>query len=307
MNALKSGLGALAAITGLVVACAGSDGNGTGGAGPEPDGGLGSTSSSSGATSGSSSTSSGSSAQGDSGVDSSAPSTDVDKDGLDDALEDAWAKSYLPFLSIHPSDTCTTHGILVRVAPHPSEAGRVMMWVDVLWDKDCGANGHDGDDEMFGVVIDPKIPAPEGILAVRAISHQNTPCQSITTCGRCPGMTACSTGTKNGKDYPVVFPSKDKHGNYVSKTTCSNSIVCDFGGCSLASAPPASPIVNAGEPNAPRVTDLTDQGFVTTANGWKSAGLMHFNPWKAGNFGGAGDVSKDLVDAAFVVDTTSCK
>jgi len=33
---------------------------------------------------------------------------------------------------------------------------------------------------------------------------------------------------------------------------------------------------------------------------------MDFDPWKAGNFGGAGDVSKDLVDDAFVVDTTAC-
>lgn len=33
---------------------------------------------------------------------------------------------------------------------------------------------------------------------------------------------------------------------------------------------------------------------------------MNFDPWKAGDFGNAGDVSNDLVDPAFVIDPTTC-
>lgn len=235
-----------------------------------------------------------------------AASTDADGDGLADADEDAWARDYFPFLSIHPDDGCKTHGVIARVSPHPKEPGRVMIWFDVLYDEDCGASGHHGDNEALGVVIDPKRPAPEGILAVRAISHQATPCEKSTTCGACEGMKACATATKTGKPYPALFPSKDKHGGYVDKSTCSMSVVCDFGGCALAATAPLTPVVNVGEPTSPRVRDLTDQGFIKPENGWKSPELLHFDPWKKGEFGGAGDVSEDLVDPAFVIDTTRC-
>ena len=237
----------------------------------------------------------------------SAPAiVDRDEDQLDDARELEWARAYLPYLSISPSDKCSTHGVLARVSPHPSEKGRVMIWYDVLYDADCGTNGHAGDDEMFGVVIDPKKPAPDGILAIRTISHQNTPCEHSVTCGRCAGMKACGTAKRDGKDTPVVYPSKDKHGNYADAAVCASSFVCDFGGCQLSPTPDVPAIVNVGEPAHPFVHDLTTEGFVTAAAGWKHSELMHFDPWKPGNFGGAGDVSKDLVDASFVIDTKAC-
>jgi hypothetical protein len=235
-----------------------------------------------------------------------APAGDQDLDGIDDATETTYADAYLPYLSIDPNDGCKTHGLLYRVSPHPTEPKRVMMWVDVLYNDDCGAAGHVGDDEMFGVVIDPSRPAPAGILAIRGISHQGTLCEHTTTCGACSGMTACSTATRDGKAYPAVFPSKDKHGNYADKGTCATSLVCDFGGCSLNPTPDAAAKVNAGEPGHPLVHDLTAQGFVNASNGWTHAELMHFDPWKPGAFGGAGDVSKDLVDTSFVVNTTKC-
>jgi len=239
------------------------------------------------------------------GLDNAAPELDTDGDGVSDALEAKVAAAYLPFFSVHPGDKCNRHGLLYRIAPHPKEPKRLMMWVIALFEKDCGANGHPGDDETFGVVIDPDLPAPAGILAVRAISHQNTPCQRITTCGSCSGMTACTTAVRAGVQVPVVYASKDKHGTYSVLGTCSD-LICDFGGCTLAPTASTAPTLNAGEPNRPLVTNLTKDGFITAANGWTEASLMNFDPWKAGDFGNAGDVSKDLVDDAFVVDTTSC-
>jgi hypothetical protein len=61
------------------------------------------------------------------------------------------------------------------------------------------------------------------------------------------------------------------------------------------------PIVNAGEPEHPLVHDLTDDGFITPANGWTDASLMHFDPWDpTKNFGGAGNIASDLQDRAFL-------
>ncbi len=231
---------------------------------------------------------------------------DLDRDGLADAQELAWAAAYFPYYSLHPSDGCKTHGVLFRMMPHPQQPTRIVVLYDVLYDSDCGANGHAGDDEGFAIVFDPARPAPGGILAVRAISHQDTPCERDTTCGQCSGMSACSTAMRAGKSYPAVYPSKDKHGTYADTATCSANFICDFGGCALSAAPDAPAFVNAGEPGHALVHDLTTDGFITTANGWTHTELSHFDPWKAGNFGGAGDVSKDLVDVRFIVDTSGC-
>jgi hypothetical protein len=67
----------------------------------------------------------------------------------------------------------------------------------------------------------------------------------------------------------------------------------------------APPIVNAGEPGHPLVGDLTTQGFITAQNGWKNMELFHFDPWADKTFGGAGNISHDLVDPAY--DTPACK
>jgi hypothetical protein len=245
-------------------------------------------------------------ANADANADAGDPNADADGDGIPDAQEAKLAAEYMPFVSIHPDDGCRVHGILYRLSPHPSSPSRVMMWVDVLYNEDCGANGHPGDDEMFGVVIDPWVAAPGGILAIRGISHQGTPCEHDTTCGVCSGMTACSTGKKAGVDYPAVYSSKDKHGNYADMSTCSGSFICDFGGCALDAQSDDSPLVNAGEPGHPLVHDLTTDAFVTTANGWTESSLLHFDPWKPGIFGGAGDISQDLVDPSFVIDVSKC-
>lgn len=227
---------------------------------------------------------------------------DRDGDGLSDALEATLAHDALPFLSIHPNDGCRTHGIAVRITPHPRSPGLVMIRGVVLYNQDCGATRHPGDDEGFGVLVDPSLPAAAGILAVRAISHQDTACEHTTTCGSCGGLSPCTTATKNGMAYPVLYPSKDKHGNYVDSAVCASSIVCDLGGCAQATTDAAVAVVNVGEPTHPLVDDLTAQGFITAANGWTETSLFHFDPWKPGDFGEAGDLSADLVDDRFVID-----
>jgi hypothetical protein len=228
----------------------------------------------------------------------SAPSADLDGDGLDDLEEARLARSFLPFLALRDDDACKLHGIIFRLTPSAGE--RVMIWYDVLYERDCGLNGHAGDNEGIGVLADRRRPGPAGILAVRAISHQGTPCEAVTTCGACGGLPECARGARAGLEYPVVFHSKNKHGGFTDKARCDRSIVCDFGGCALPSAAPDSPLVNVGEPARPLVRNLTAQGFITEANGWRDRALFNFDPWKPGKFGGAGDVSQDLVDSSFV-------
>ncbi|MBI3205800.1 MAG: hypothetical protein HYZ29_29965 [Myxococcales bacterium] len=240
----------------------------------------------------------------DQGVD--AGPTDLDGDGLDDAAELALAQQYFPYFSPAPNDKCPRHGVLFRAAPHPADGSKVALWYVVLFEEDCGANSHVGDDEVFGVVVDPKTPAPAGLLAMRAISHQGTVCEKTTTCGSLPGCKPCVTATKSGAAFPVVFASVNKHGTYVEEGTCDLNVICDFGGCSLNPTPDAPPFVNAGEPGKPLTSDLTQNGFITSGNGWTKTELFGFDPWANKDFGGAGNVTDDLGDAAFVISPSGC-
>ena len=165
--------------------------------------------------------------------------TDADSDGIADALESQWARDFFPFLALHPDDGCTLHGVLYRLSPHPEDGGLIMIWYDVLYEIDCGLNGHVGDNEVFSALVDPQL----GVLALRAISHQGTLCEVTTTCGDLPGCDPCRI--EQGR--PVIFASKDKHGGYVDEGRCDLSVICDFGGCEAAT-PSDPPMVNAGEP-----------------------------------------------------------
>ena len=230
----------------------------------------------------------------DTSIDAPSALVDKDGDGLDDAYELKLATDYLPFISLDPGDGCTRSGLAVRVRKHPADATKIHIVYDHLFETDCGFNGHTGDNEAFGVLIDPTKPAPAGILAIRTASHQNTPCEKVTECSTCgDGRTACEL--QGG--FPVLYASKDKHGQYASK--CSSFGTC-FDTCTLAQTAHRPPITNVGEPDGKLVTNLTTQGFINGMNGWTKAELMNLDPWGTADFGGAGNVAEDFVDATFV-------
>lgn len=219
---------------------------------------------------------------------------DDDGDGLDDVYETQLARDYLPFLSLDPDDGCALSGLAVRVRAHPADATKILIVYDHLFETDCGLGGHTGDNEAFGVAIDPALPAPAGILAIRTASHQGTLCEHVSECSTCgDGRGACEL--QAGR--PVLYASKGKHGQYARK--CSAFGTC-LDTCTLAATAHVPPIVNVGEPDAPLVTDLTAQGFITATHGWTKPELMNVNPWGPGEFGGAGIIADDLVDPTFV-------
>lgn len=226
----------------------------------------------------------------DAGVTEDAGTDDADRDGLPDALEQRLARDHLPNLSLHPQDACPLGGIIYRARPHPLDATLVLILYDHLYERDCGLGGHVGDNETFAVTVNPA----NGVTAMKAISHQNTPCQKITSCGTCSGLAACDVADGG---HPRVYASRDKHGTYVQKSGCTTVSFCPDD-CT-AGEQLGVPLINVGEPNAHLVEDLTDAGFITTANGWTRTELFHFDPWGPNEFGTAGKPSGDLVDEAF--------
>lgn len=233
-------------------------------------------------------------------IDAPAAIVDNDQDGLDDAVELQLATDYLPFVSLDPGDGCTRDGFAVRVRKHPADPTKILIIYDHLFETDCGFNGHTGDDEVFGISVDPSLPAPMGILAIRAVSHQNTPCERDTQCSTCSNDSRpkCDLAMADGALWPVVYASKDKHGQYATLAQCPVLGTC-LDTCTLNPVRRLAPIANVGEPAHPLITNLTTQGFVNAANGWTKPELMNVNPWAPGDFGGAGSIAADLVDPAF--------
>lgn len=267
---------------------AGAPTNGGGGDGTDSNGGGGSPPSSGGEAPGGS---------GEGGSGGAAAPVDLDLDGIADDDEAQIAATYRPFLSIHPEDECTLGGIVYRVRPHPADASLIHIVYDHLFETDCGFPSHAGDNEAFGVTVDPSIPPPEGILAIVAIGHQGTLCQQVSECGAC-GET-CTTASLGGASFPVVFSSQNKHAGYVGDG-CGGAANC-FDSCQLAAASADPPMVNAGEPEAPLVSNLTTEGFINQANGWSEMELFDVDPWDTEtSFGGAGNIAGDLVDEAFI-------
>lgn len=226
---------------------------------------------------------------------------DDDHDGLHDPDEQRLASDYLPFLSLDPNDGCPLAGVVARVRKHPADATKILIVYSHLFQRDCGLSGHVGDNEAFGVAIDPSVPPPAGILAIRTASHQNTPCERISECTTCATdpRPKCDVATDGGAHWPVLYASKDKHGQYATKARCSLIGTC-FDQCALNSARALPPVLDVGEPGYARVVDLTADGFITPQNGWTEAALMNFDPWDpATDFGGAGNIAGDLQDTTF--------
>ena len=102
-----------------------------------------------------------------------------------------------------------------------------------------------------------------------------------------------------GMQWPVLYASKDKHGQYATKSKCSLIGTC-FDQCTLAPTRRLPPVLNVGEPGFALTHDLTSDGFITTANGWTEPTLMDFDPWDPEtDFGSAGNVAGDLQDTTF--------
>jgi hypothetical protein len=220
---------------------------------------------------------------------------DRDGDGLADAFEARVASDYLPHLSLHPQDGCPLGGLVYRVRPHPEHAERIHLTYVHFFEKDCGLSGHIGDWEGFGVTVDPTRPPPAGILAIRAVSHRHTVCERASECatdrrGSCAGLHACQLI----RGVPAVFSSQDKHASYVSEGACGD-FTC-FDSCAVAPRPHRPPMINAGEPGRPLVSDLTADGFVNAEHGWTESELFHLDPWSS-------TMTDDLTDAELVPPT----
>jgi hypothetical protein len=218
---------------------------------------------------------------------------DDDRDGLDDRLEREIAERNLPRLALHVDEKCgAPSALLYRVRRHPAALRRLAVTYVALYSRDCGAfNGHIGDNEAFAITVDPDAaPGPAATVGLITQAHRGTLCDSMSTCETEAGTGACAS-TVGGQTSVVVWVSRDKHGNYVDRETCSQNCLDACGAASFAGD---IPLEAAGQPTAPLTHDLTADGLVTAAGGWEPA-LLHYDAWGDAPFGGASRPRDQLI------------
>jgi hypothetical protein len=69
---------------------------------------------------------------------------DLDDDGLDDALEQQLAMTYVPYLSLDPDDGCPLSGLVARVRKHPADPSKVLIVYSHLFGDAAAARRRAG-------------------------------------------------------------------------------------------------------------------------------------------------------------------
>ena len=203
-----------------------------------------------------------------------APCGDTDLDGLTDAWEDGVLDHLRPTLVFDEAeplvgDPSAVLAIVARVAPAAGDRVHVYLMLGYSVDYGrCGLSGHDGDSERVVLEL-----APDGgvgdvaVTAVYTAAHENTPNDHGHR------YTGADLATLSFPADPEprlqVWSSDGKHATYGTAAACESAsfVPCVEEDCSPDrgvdpldfTVLPAA--FNAGEPTAPRLTDLAGIGF----------------------------------------------
>jgi hypothetical protein len=205
-----------------------------------------------------------------------APCDDQDGDGINDAWEDAVLSRMRPHVRLDEAeqlvdDPSFTTGVVGRVAPVGSNIHAYMM---LGYQRDFGKCGgisaHNGDSERVALDLEPVDLGDARVVQAYTAAHENT----ISDHGMVFGGTELAalvheTDADHGEPRWVVFASVDKHASYGNAEICEGilPLPCQDEDCHAASVSNPTlytlrmPYVNAGEPDAPLVTDLGPFGF----------------------------------------------
>jgi hypothetical protein len=209
-----------------------------------------------------------------------APCEDVDLDGLVDAWEDMVLDRLRPSLRYDEDeplmgDASAVLHMVGRVAPASDASGRVRVFIMVGYSLDygrCDLSAHDGDSER--VVLDLELTSEESGDAVLkrtyTAAHEGTSVDHGAVMEG-PGLVLAEFPLDAESKEPRwrVYASDGKHAIYHNVALCEGAEWapcleedCEPDGVEDASLYERLPeIVNAGEEEAPRLSDLTEIGF----------------------------------------------
>ncbi|MBE0657246.1 MAG: hypothetical protein IH602_06120 [Bryobacteraceae bacterium] len=186
---------------------------------------------------------------------------DEDRDGLDDAFEQALLERFRPtfMLSATECDVMPSEflaGTKDPVKPvrngtiygqvFPLGVGRTRIEIHYyhLWARDCGFGQHPFDVEHVAVLLEAE-PEMTGEYKAKywySAAHEGTVCDAAHG-ARAADLAAETSGA-------TVWVSHGKHASFLSNGTC-NRLGCGGDRCQAVTAMPPGKLINVGEPGAP--------------------------------------------------------
>ena len=185
-----------------------------------------------------------------------AAAQDLDRDGLDDPIEQALLERFIPTFVLSAGEcdglpasfaSGTEHPMLaasngtIHGRAFPAAGGAIELQYFHLWARDCGRGGHALDAEHVSALIEPQ---PDGSWAARlwyAAAHEDTICDQSSG-ARASTLDAESAG-------PIVYISRGKHASYLTPAQCRWG--CGSDACPLGQPLRVAALVNIGEPGVP--------------------------------------------------------
>ena len=192
-------------------------------------------------------------------------SPDSDKDGLTDSLEQSLLTQFAPHFYIGRQECAglpasfqpgllqptpqaedgTIYGQVFPVKIAGATAPTAEIHFYDLWDRDCGAHGHQLDSEHVAVLVEA---SSRDLSAAKwkavywyAAAHENTVCD-VSQLARASALGAEQEGAK-------VWISPGKHAAYLAKSLCNHG--CGADRCEAMKPMRTSRIINLGEPGHP--------------------------------------------------------
>lgn len=189
-----------------------------------------------------------------------ADARDLDHDGIADSLEQSLLEKFRPRFLISTRDCASQPAEFVTGALEPVIAARngavygqvfspapesVEIHYFLLWDRDCGRNGHAFDVEHVSALLaSASALQPETAKASLwyAGAHEDTVCDTSSA------TRASSLGAE--EHGPKVWVSSGKHAMFLSRSHCGRG--CGGDNCDDAvELSSNAPVINLGEPAMP--------------------------------------------------------
>ncbi len=189
---------------------------------------------------------------------------DNDRDGIDDALENALLQRFRPAFLVHAADcdglpaefaagrseptpvagNGTIYGQVFLRGQHQDGSTLLELHFYHLWARDCGRRGHPLDLEHVSVLVSAaSLAAPAGEWKARywyAAAHEDTVCD-VSSWSSAAAIGGESAG-------PTVWISLGKHASYLRPEACGGG--CGHDRCAPTMALPPRDVVNLGEAGA---------------------------------------------------------
>ncbi|HPT26819.1 MAG TPA: hypothetical protein PLZ95_10400 [Bryobacteraceae bacterium] len=185
---------------------------------------------------------------------------DLDRDSLDDALEQSLLERFRPTFMLsatecdgRPAEFRSGESDPVKPVRNGTIYGQVFPAGDFieihfyhLWANDCGFGSHPLDVEHIAVLVAPPasgtLPGKYVAKYWFAAGHQGTPCDAAHG-ARAADLAAETSGV-------TVWVSHGKHASFLSKDTCGR-LGCGGDRCPAMAAMAPGKLINIGEPGAP--------------------------------------------------------